>query len=482
MLYKSKKNNPKFSIIIGAYNTKNFLKLTLLSVLNQSYRDFELIIVDDGSTDGTDKLIHEFALKDDRIRAFYFKKNSGKDAVPKNFGIHKAKGQYICFLDSDDLWHKEKLFKQNKILKKNTIMVCTSCRYIDEKGKNYTSFFMHYFRKFLQLKFFSKGLTSFFMYNPVIFSSVMIKTVTMKRYMLNEKAEFVGIIDLELWLRLFKDNKKNIIFINEDLVQIRRRYDSLNRDYKRASVRAMHCVTKHFLDKNNFKFFYIFLTGIALRVLKTILLSSYTTLKRIGLTAAFLIVSFYFIIFYSPLFWYLGNSLLYYDQLEKLDNSKNIVVFSGLGDTSYYNMTYQYRYKDIIKITSNKDEIENIFILGRLQDIPEQRIIQRLLVADGYDENKLQIIYEEFSNTSKNIKNISSILDKKKIKEILFITSPYHTKRAKLLWSKNTDINVRILKSYNWPLKNSFFEYSKNKKIIIYEHASIIYNKLIGNI
>jgi glycosyltransferase involved in cell wall biosynthesis len=479
---KSKKNNPKFSIIVGVYNTKNFFKLTLLSVLTQSYRDFELIIVDDGSTDGTDKLIKEFALKDDRIRAFYLKKNSGKDSVPRNFGIHKAKGQYICFVDSDDLWHKEKLLKQDKSLKNDTIMVCTSCRYIDEKGKNSNSFFMHYFRKFLQLKFFSKGLTSFFMYNPVIFSSVMIKTSIMKRYMFNEQSEFVGIIDLELWLRLFKDKKKHIIFINEDLVQIRRRHNSLNRNYVRASVRSMHCVTKHFLDKKNFKYFNIFLIGIALKVFKIFLITSYNTLKRISLSLLFLTISFYFIIFYSPLFWYLGNSLLYFDQLKKTDNHKNIVVFSGHGDTSYYNMTYQYRYKDILNITSNKDKTENIFVLGRLQEIPEQRIIKKLLIADGYDENKIQIIYEEFNNTSKNIDNISRVLKDKDINEIIFITSPYHTKRAKLLWSKKTDINVKILKSYNWPSKNSFFEYSKNKKIIIYEYASIIYNKLIGNI
>ena len=80
-----------------------------------------------------------------------------------------------------------------------------------------------------------------------------------------------------------------------------------------------------------------------------------------------------------------------------------------------------------------------------------------------------------------SLKNIK-ILDKEKIKEILFITSPYHTKRAKLLWSKNTNIDVKVQKTTNWPKKNNFFEYSKNKKIILYEYASIIYNKLVGNI
>jgi len=476
------KKNPKYSIIIGAYNTKKYLRLTLNSVLNQSYKNFELIIVDDGSTDGTDELILQFAKKDSRIKPYFFKINSGKDAVHKNFAIQKAKGEYICFLDSDDLWHKDKLQIQNQHLKKNTILVCTACRYINEEGLNHTNLFMHYFRKFLQSKFFDKGLVSFYMYNPVIFSSVMIKTIAMKKYMLNEKSEFVGIIDLELWLRLFQDIKEKIIFINKDLVQIRRRHNSLNRDYKRASIRSMHCVTKHFIEKKNFQYFYVFLFGIGLRALKTIINYSYFRLKKFFVSLLLVFAASYFIIFYSPLFWYFGKPLLHYDQKELYNNYENIVVFSGHGDTSYYNQTYRYRYKDILNTYYNQKNVENIFILGRLQEIPEQRIIQKLLIADGIPESKLKIIYEEYDNTHKNINNVSGILKKEKINKIIFITSPYHTKRANLLWSQYTDIDVKILKSFNWPIKNNFFEYAKNKKIIIYEHLSIFYNKILGNI
>ena len=108
--------------------------------------------------------------------------------------------------------------------------------------------------------------------------------------------------------------------------------------------------------------------------------------------------------------------------------------------------------------------------------------MQKLLISDGFPEDKLQIVYEEYNNTHNNIKNINNILMREKIDKIIFITSPYHTKRAKLLWSNNTDLDVKIVKSYNWPIKNNFFEYSKNKKIIIYEYLSILYNKIIGNI
>ena len=476
------KNKPKFSIIIGSYNTKKYLKLTLNSVLNQTFDNFELIIIDDGSNDGTDKLIKQFALKDKRIRPFFFKKNSGKDSVPKNFGIQKAKGKYICFLDSDDLWHKDKLRIQNNYLKKDTIMVCTSCRYIDESGNNHTSSFTHHLRKYLQNWFFNKGLLGFYMYNPVIFSSVMIKTEIMKKYMLNEKPEFIGIIDYELWLRLFQNSKKKIIFVNKDLVKIRRRHDSLNRNYTRASIRAIHCVTQHFLEKNNFKYFYMFLIGIGLRALRTILNYGYHKLKKIALTSLIIIFGIYFIIFYSPLFWYLGKPLLYYDKIDNLKNYNNIVIFSGHGDTSYYNQTYQYRYKDTVKLISDLDNIENIFILGRLREIPEQKIIEKLLISDGVNQNKLRVIYEEYENTKSNIQNIAKLIETEGIDNIIFVTSPYHTKRAKLLWSRLSNLEVKIFKSTDWPTKGNFFQYQKNKKIIIYEHISILYNKILGNI
>ena len=172
--------------------------------------------------------------------------------------------------------------------------------------------------------------------------------------------------------------------------------------------------------------------------------------------------------------------MLYKDKIDD-KNSKNLVVFSGHGSTSYYNMTYLYRFKDILKI-SEANKIKNIYILGRLQDIPEQKIIEKLLISEGFEQNKIKLIYEEFNNTYKNIINVDKILKKDQIEDIVFITSPYHTKRTKLLWEKNSDIKVKLFKGHDWPKKNKIFEYSKNKKIILYEHLSIVFNKLFGNI
>lgn len=96
---------PFFSIIIPTFNRKNLLKIAVNSVLNQSFKDFELIIIDDGSTDKTKEMIK--SIKDNRIKYFY-QKNKGVSCA-RNKGIKKAAGKYIAFLDSDDRFTKYKL-------------------------------------------------------------------------------------------------------------------------------------------------------------------------------------------------------------------------------------------------------------------------------------------------------------------------------------------------------------------------------------
>jgi glycosyltransferase involved in cell wall biosynthesis len=98
-------SNPQFSVIIPAYNRKDFLKSAVDSVLKQSYGDFELIIVDDGSDDGTDQLICGY--EDLRIN-YVFQKHSGVSKA-RNRGLSEAQGNYIAFLDSDDRWLSKKL-------------------------------------------------------------------------------------------------------------------------------------------------------------------------------------------------------------------------------------------------------------------------------------------------------------------------------------------------------------------------------------
>lgn len=103
---------PNVSVIIPTYNRAHLLGRAIRSVLNQTYQDFELIIVDDGSSDNTDELVKSF--DDIRIRYLKHKKNRG-GAAARNTGIKAAKGKYIAFQDSDDEWLPEKLEKQMKV-------------------------------------------------------------------------------------------------------------------------------------------------------------------------------------------------------------------------------------------------------------------------------------------------------------------------------------------------------------------------------
>lgn len=113
---EKKKIKDLVSIIMPSYNTGSFIEKSIQSVLNQTYSNWELIIVDDCSTDSTLEILEE--INDDRIFILKNDKNSGA-AVSRNKALGKAKGQWVAFLDSDDLWYPEKLEKQIAFMEKN---------------------------------------------------------------------------------------------------------------------------------------------------------------------------------------------------------------------------------------------------------------------------------------------------------------------------------------------------------------------------
>lgn len=113
-------NDNLVSIITPVYNAEKFIRQTIESVLAQEYKEWEMILVDDCSNDSSEKIIKEFAKNDKRIRYIKLTQNSGA-AVSRNTAIKNAKGRYIAFLDSDDIWTSNKLRVQIDFMKKNNI-------------------------------------------------------------------------------------------------------------------------------------------------------------------------------------------------------------------------------------------------------------------------------------------------------------------------------------------------------------------------
>lgn len=123
------------SIITPTYNREKFLPAAIDSVLGQTYQNFELIIVDDGAVDNTRALVMSYANKDSRIKYLY-QQNQGQ-SVARNYGLSIAKGEFICFLDSDNYWPLDKLEKSLKAFEQypDADVIYGDCITIDEQGR-----------------------------------------------------------------------------------------------------------------------------------------------------------------------------------------------------------------------------------------------------------------------------------------------------------------------------------------------------------
>ena len=470
-------------VLITTYNSEKFIKETLNSVLKQSYQNYKIIIIDDGSTDATYKICSDYKKKYyDKIKLFRLNKNSGTAAIPRNFGIDKCRGDFVTFLDSDDIWDEDKLLEQVKKIDKSKKLYFTNCKYFDQKGiKNNILF---YFRSLLHIfftYFITKNREWLFLYNPIIFSSTLVHRSVFKKIRFNVSKELVGIEDLELWFNFLRYFKNSIKLEIKPLVKIRRRAKSLHSDYNQQTIKAINMISRIYLNKKNFINIYIFLISIVYKAIRPLIKKIFNFL-RLNLGQLILIVLLLsYIIFYSPLFKILGKNLLV--ESNKFKRINTIVVYSGPGYETYINEGYQLRYKDLINIYE-ENQNANFYILGRIHVIPEQKILENLLLSKGVKQEDIQIIYDALGSSASNLENLFKILSRKNIDNILIVTAPYFTKRTSLLWSKYSDkIEANYYKTVDWPdNKLSLFKNSNNKKTILYEHFAIIYNYLNGTI
>ncbi len=129
----------KVSIIVPIYNVENFLEKSINSLINQTYYDIEIILIDDGSTDRSSKIIDEYAIKDSRIIAIH-KKNTGVSDT-RNVGLSKVSGKYITFIDADDYVEKDYIEEVMKVLKKYKNLDLVNVGFFSETIKESTEIF-----------------------------------------------------------------------------------------------------------------------------------------------------------------------------------------------------------------------------------------------------------------------------------------------------------------------------------------------------
>lgn len=188
------------SVIMSIYNNSTTLQDSIDSILDQSFTDFEFLIIDDGSTDNTQKILDQYR-SNKKVRLFKNQKNIGL-TKSLNILIDKAKGEYIARHDADDISLKTRLEKQLNFMKKYNLQISTS-RAVKSNNKKLIPGISYYIPNKLVMKY----------KNPFIHGTLLIDTEILKRFRYDEEYYFSQ--DYELFTRLIKDYK--IMTINKGL-------------------------------------------------------------------------------------------------------------------------------------------------------------------------------------------------------------------------------------------------------------------------
>lgn len=223
---------PKISVIIPSYNHEKYVSEAIKSVLKQTYQDFEIIIVDDGSTDRTVNEIKKFDSK--KIRLFEFGINQGA-AVAENKGIYESKGEYVSILNSDDVFFPDKLEKQVAFLSSHPHIgaVFGYAQSIDEDGHSLKGKDQNDFQETNKSRF--EWMNYFFYHgNCLCHPSVLIRKSCIGGTDWYDK-RLAQLGDFDLWIRLCMEHE--IYIIPEDLIGYRYRSGEANASGNRPDVR-----------------------------------------------------------------------------------------------------------------------------------------------------------------------------------------------------------------------------------------------------
>ena len=222
------------SIIMPSWNTGRLIAESIQSVIDQTYPNWELLIVDDCSTDNTDEVVEKF--HDERIRYFHNERNSGA-ALTRNHALQKARGEWIAFLDSDDLWMPEKLEHQLNFMQENHyVLSYTEYEKIDEESQPlniYVSGPEKVSRRKMYHYDYIGQLTM--MYSAKYFGQIQIKDIKKNN-------------DYAIRLQLYKKSDTCAYLLKENLAKYRVRRNSISHDKFRKKFKS-HYDLFHLCDE-----------------------------------------------------------------------------------------------------------------------------------------------------------------------------------------------------------------------------------------
>lgn len=228
----------KISIIIPAYNADKYIAKTLDSALSQTYKNYEIIVVDDNSTDKTYQILNEYSKKHDCLKIFKNEQNQ-RVAKTRNIAIEKAQGQLIAFLDADDIWMPNKLEKQIEFMNHNNSKFCfSSIEFVDDRGEKINKTFHVPFKV---------NRKQLFKQNVITTSSVLVDAELIKKYpMHNDELHE----DYICWLEILKDMD---FAYGQDEVLVQYRLTDNSKSRNKFKSMRMTYKTYRFVGENWFK-------------------------------------------------------------------------------------------------------------------------------------------------------------------------------------------------------------------------------------
>lgn len=249
---------PLVSVITPLYNAEKYIAQTIESVLSQTYPQWEMLVVDNCSSDASKDIVKSF--NDPRIKLIELEYNSGGPARPRNIGMEHAQGEYVAFLDADDIWLPEKLEKQLIFMKQENVnFTSCNCSLIDEKGMYISPGLKNSLLEKITSK---KTICDVIKYSFILTSSVIVHKKILLNF--NEFPEYISVEDFDLWLRILVFKDACYKYQNQTLMQYRvvnnsasNRHNILKQELK-ANIVLSHFILQYneYLPCYYFRFFF----------------------------------------------------------------------------------------------------------------------------------------------------------------------------------------------------------------------------------